>query len=176
MYRNTLLLFVLLVLFEIAFSQDEKRPLTHEDILKWERITETVISNDGKYIVYKQEPWKGDPTLKITTQKAEEILSAKCGTDAQITNDSKFVVFTLKPAEDTIRQLKLKKAKKEDLPINKLAIFNLKYQKTDTIEKLISVKVPEKWAGWIAWQSEAVKDTTKKAKATPEAKAADEKA
>lgn len=79
----------------------------------------------------------------------------------------------MKPAEDTIRQLKLKKTKKEDLPINKLVIFNLENQKTDTIEKLISVKVPEKWAGWIAWQTEAPKYTTKKAKA--EAKAEGEK-
>jgi hypothetical protein len=164
MMKNTLILISFLFLAETVFAQSTKKPLTFDDILKWERITETVISNDGKYIVYKQEPWKGDPTLKITTPKGEEIISVKCGTDAKITSDSKFVVFTLKPAEDTIRQLKLKKTKKEDLPINKLAIFNTETRKTDTIEKLISVKVPEKWAGWIAWQTEAPKDTIKKAK------------
>jgi len=173
MMKNTVILITLLFFAEFIFAQTSKKPLTHDDILKWERITETVISNNGKFIVYKQEPWKGDPTLKITTPKAEEITSVKCGTDAQITFDSKFVVFTLKPAEDIIRQLKLKKTKKEDLPINKLAIFNLETQKTDTIEKLISVKVPEKWAGWIAWQTEAPKDTSKaegKAKTKAEAK------
>ena len=173
MMRNAVILIAFLFFAEFIFAQSTKKSLTHDDILKWERITETVISNNGKFIVYKQEPWKGDPTLKITTPKAEEIVSVNSGTDAQITFDSKFVVFTLKPAEDTIRQLKLKKTKKEDLPINKLAIFNLENLKTDTIDKLISVKVPEKWAGWIAWQTEAPKDTTKKAKA--EAKAEDEK-
>jgi hypothetical protein len=125
MMKNAVILIALLFLAGNIFAQSTKKPLTLDDILKWERITETVISNDGKFIVYKQEPWKGDPTLKITTPKGEEIISVKCGTDAKITFDSKFVVFTLKPAEDTIRQLKLKKTKKEDLPINKLAIFNL---------------------------------------------------
>lgn len=171
--KNAAILISFLFLAGNIFAQTTKKPLTHDDILKWQRITETVISNDGKFIVYKHEPWKGDPTLKITTPKGDEIATVKCGTDAQITFDSKFVVFTLKPAEDTIRQLKLKKTKKEDLPINRLAIFNLETQKTDTIEKLISVKVPEKWADWIAWQTEVEKDTTKKAKA--EAKKDDEK-
>jgi len=174
MMKNTVFLITLLFFAEFILAQSTKKPLAHDDILKWERITETVISNDGKYIVYKQEPWKGDPTLKITTPKAEEITSLKCGTDAQITFDSKFVVYTLKPAEDTIRQLKLKKTKKEDLPINKLAIFNIETRKTDTIEKLISVKVPAKWAGWIAYQTEAPKDTAK-TKAKAEAKKEDEK-
>ena len=160
---------LLMLVFGISVSaQTVKRPLTHNDILKWNRITETQISNNGKFIVYKQEPWKGDPVLKFSTPKAEEIASFNCGTDAQITSDSKFVVFTVKPAEDTIRQLKLKKTKKEDLPIDKLAIYNLENHKTDTIENLVSVKVPEKWAGWIAWQTEAPKDTASKGKSEKE--------
>ena len=163
--------FALYCYLQIVFGHNKKNePLTHDDILKWERITETEISNDGKTIVYKLEPWKGDPTLKITTPKAKEIVSVNCGTNAQITSDSKFVIFTLKPAEETIRQLKLKKTKKEDLPINKLAIFNLKDYKTDTIDELISVKVPEKWAGWIAYQTKAPKDTTKKEKGEKKSK------
>jgi dipeptidyl aminopeptidase/acylaminoacyl peptidase len=162
--KNFASLLIMLVFGFSVFAQTGKRPLTFDDILKWNRITETVISNNGEFIVYKHEPGKGDPVLKISTPKAEEIASINYGTDAQITSDSKFVVFTLKPAQDTIRQLKLKKTKKEDLPINKLAIYDLQNQKTDTIEKLISVKIPEKWAGWIAYQTEALKDTAKKAK------------
>ena len=154
--------FISLILFvNIVFGQENKRPLTHDDILKWERITQKEISNDGKYIVYKQEPWKGDPILKITTPKAEEIASIKCGSDAKITADSKFVIYKLEPEVDSVRQLKLKKTKKEDLPKNKLVFFNLENSKSETIDNLISVKVPDKWAGWIAYQAEAPKDTTK---------------
>ncbi len=163
--KNTFFLCFLFFITELITAQTVKKPLTHDDILRWNRITETEVSNNGKFIVYKQEPWKGDPTLKISTPKAEETACFNCGTDAQITSDSKFVVFTLKPAGDTIRQLKLKKTKKEDFPANKLAIYNLENHKTDSIDKLISVKVPEKWAGWIVYQTEAKKDTAKKEKA-----------
>ncbi len=165
-------LFITLIIFSnIVFGQVAKRALTHDDILKWERIRESLISNDGKTIVYKQEPWKGDPTLKITTPKAKEIVSIKCGTDAKITADSKFVIFTIKPEVDSVRNLKLKKTKKEDLPKDKLAIFNIKDAQTDTIDDLVSVKVPEKWSGWIAYQSKAPKDTTEKKKSKDNGKA-----
>jgi dipeptidyl aminopeptidase/acylaminoacyl peptidase len=165
------IIFVLIAnLFFVGISpaQTTKRPLTFDDILKWDRITETVISNNGKFIVYKQEPWKGDPVLKITTPNAKEVASLNCGIDAEITFDSKFVVYKIQPAVESVRALKLKKTKKEDMPINKLAIYNLENQKTDTIEKLISVKVPEKWAGWIAYQTEAPKDTASKGKSEKE--------
>ena len=74
--KNLTSLLIMLILGISAFAQTGKRPLTHDDILKWNRITETIISNNGKFIVYKQEPWKGDPTLKISTPKAEQLASA----------------------------------------------------------------------------------------------------
>jgi dipeptidyl aminopeptidase/acylaminoacyl peptidase len=63
---------------------------------------------------------------------------------------------------DTIRTLKLKKTKKEDLPQDKLVIYNLKNHSTSEIEKIKTSKLPTEWAGWLAWQAEAPKDTTKK--------------
>ncbi|MBN1986632.1 MAG: hypothetical protein JW761_10030, partial [Prolixibacteraceae bacterium] len=71
--KKTMLLSVFLFSSLLLLGQTEKKPLTHDDILKWERITEQHISNNGKYIVYKQEPWKGDPTLKITTPAGREL-------------------------------------------------------------------------------------------------------
>ncbi len=157
---------LLILLFTVVslFAQTEKRSLTHSDILKWNRITETNISNNGEFIVYQLEPWKGDPVIKVTTPNANELAGFNCATNAEITADSKFVVFTIKTPEDSVRQLKLKKTKKADMPADKLGIYNLEKNAIDTVPNLISVKVPEKWAGWIAWQTEAPKDTTKKGK------------
>ncbi|MEN8117160.1 MAG: prolyl oligopeptidase family serine peptidase [Bacteroidota bacterium] len=157
-------LFIMLVWVILVSAQTEKRPLTHDDILNWNQITEIHISNNGKYIVYKQEPWKGDPTLKITTPKGQEKASIDCGTNAKITADSKFVVFTLKPPVDSVRTLKLKKTKKEDMPQDKLVIYNLENGSSEEIEKVKSSKVPTEWAGWVAWQAEAPKDTTQEGK------------
>ena len=158
--KKSMLLSVFLFSSLILLSQTQKNPLTHDDILKWERITEQHISSNGEYIVYKQEPWKGDPTLKITTPAGRELMSVKSGTNAQITTDSEFVVFTLKPSEDTIRTLQLKKTKTENLPKNDLLIHHFETGKTDTVKNFTSVKIPEKWAGWMAWQTESPKDTT----------------
>jgi hypothetical protein len=160
--KNFTSLFLLMYLVILASAQTEKRPLTHKEVLKWNRITETHISNNGDFIVYKNEPWKGDPTLIITTTKGKEKTSIVGATGAKITADSKFVVFTQKPLVDTVRTLKLKKTKKEDMPQDKLVLFNLETNETETIEKVKTSKVPSEWAGWIAWQTEAQKDTTQK--------------
>ncbi len=160
MRKKLTALLIPLLFSVVVFAQTEKLALTHSDILQWERITEKYISNDGKFIAYKQEPWKGDPTLKITTSSGEELASIKYGLNARLTADSKFVIYTLKPSEDTLRTLKLKKAKKEDMPENKLVIHNLATGNPEIIGNMKSVKVPEKWAGWIAYQAAAPKDTT----------------
>lgn len=48
MMKNTVILITFLFFTEFIFAQSTKKPLTHDDILKWERIIETVISNNGK--------------------------------------------------------------------------------------------------------------------------------
>ena len=150
-----LVLFIYLLGIVAFNAQSQKRELTFDDILKWNRITEKAISNDGSYIVYKTEPWKGDAILKIADVKGNELVSIECGKSAKITYDSKFVIFNIEPKEDTIRELKLKKTKKEDLPLKKLGIFNLEYQTIDTILNLKSVEVPVKWDNYIAFQTKS---------------------
>ena len=156
------ILFILLISATIISAQGNKRPIKHEDIIKWNRITETHISNNGDFIVFKQEPWKGDPILKVSNSKGKELASFIGGSDAKITSDSKHLVFIEKPLVDSVRSLKLKKTKEEDLPQNKLIVYNLKNKKSEFYEKVQSSKVPTEWPGWIAWQSEAEKDTLKK--------------
>jgi len=153
----------LLMIFCLAvFGQQNKKPLTFDDILKWNRITETAISNDGNTIVYKSEPWKGDPILEITAKNGDKMATLPCATDANITNDSEYVIFTIVPSEDTIRQLKLAKTKKEDMPKNKLGIYHLATGRIDTIPDFKSYKIPEKWDEWVAYQVETTveKDTS----------------
>ena len=160
--KNLSLFSLFVLLPALLFAQLQKRPLTHDDILKWNRITEKHVSNNGKYVVYKQEPWEGDPVLKITTPGGDQIASVPCASGAKITADSEFLVYTLKPPVDTVRALKLKKTKKEEMPQDKLVLFRLTTGETETIDKIKSVKIPEEWSGWLAWQAEEPKDTTKK--------------
>ncbi|MBU1013946.1 MAG: prolyl oligopeptidase family serine peptidase [Bacteroidetes bacterium] len=167
----------LFILFASTITAQNKKSLTFDDILKWNRITEQMISNDGKFVVYKNEPWKGDPVLKISSSAGVEQFSLIGGTGASLTQDSKFVVFTIKPETEVVRQLKLKKTKKEKLPKDALGIYDLTKNSLTKIENLKSYKTPEKWSGWIAYQTEAEivevkKDSTEAEK--PKAKKAKE--
>ncbi len=165
MKKLTALICLLIIGLTIT-AQQNKKPLTFDDILKWNRITEKEISHDGKIVVYKAEPWKGDPVLKITDKTGNELNTIIGGTNASITYDSKYVVFKIKPTEEEIRQLKLADTKKEDLPLDQLGIYSIGNNQMDTIKNQISFKVPSKWAEWIVYQTktEIVKDTTESKK------------
>ncbi|MBU8893850.1 MAG: prolyl oligopeptidase family serine peptidase [Bacteroidales bacterium] len=160
--RKLIILNILLYIGLCALAQGNKKALTFDDILKWNRITEKMISNDGNIIVYKSEPWKGDPVLKIANKSGKELTTVNCGAKAAITNNSDFVVFSIKPQEEEIRLLKLKKTKKEDMPLDNLGIYNIESNNLVKIERLKSYKVPEKWGGWIAFltKSKIIKDTS----------------
>lgn len=164
MSKHTNLLMLFLSISFFAFSQTTKKTLDHSDILKWNRITETLISNDGQTIVYKTEPWKGDPTLKITNAHANELLSVSGASKAEFSKDSKHIVFTINTLEDSIKGLKLKKTKKEDFPLPELGIYSVQNKVFEKIAKLKSYKLSKQDKAYLAFQVEAEKDTSKKAK------------
>ena len=156
MKRIILICFILLLGKQLL--PQEKRPLTFDDIVKWNRITEKVISDDGTLIAFTTEPWTGDPTVTLYDGNAVMKASFSCATGINITPDSRFLIFTIKTPEDKVKELKLKKTKKDDMPADMLGIYNISEGVTDTITRLKSYKVPSKWAGWIAWQTEPVKE------------------
>ncbi len=142
---------ILSVLISSAFTQD-KKPLTFDDIIKWNRITQQQISHDGNIVVYKTEPWEGNSQLKIVEKDGDEILSVKGGSDFEIMDDSKFVIFEIEPDQKIVHELKLKKTEEEKLPKSQLGIFHIETSKLDTIHNIQSYKVPKKWNGWVAYQ------------------------
>ena len=151
---------ILICLFLYAGLQvlpQELKPLTIDDLTKWNRITEKAISDDGSLIAFKTEPWTGDPVVTLYDDNGSLKATFNCGTGINLTADSRFVIFTIKPPESEVTSLKLKKTKKEDMPLDMLAIYNVTEGVTDTIERLKSYKVPTKWSGWIAWQAEPEK-------------------
>jgi dipeptidyl aminopeptidase/acylaminoacyl peptidase len=157
--KRIILLALILIFGQQALPQAQ-RELTIDDLTKWNRITERVISDDGSLIAFKTEPWEGDPKVTLYDNAGSLKVSFNCATGVKITSDSRFLIFTIKPAEDTVRVLKLRKAKKDDMPLDMLGIYNVARGETDTVIRLKSFKVPEKWSGWIAYQAEPVKGKT----------------
>lgn len=156
MKRIILICFILLLGKQM--SAQEKRPLTIDDITEWNRITEKVISDDGILTAFTTEPWTGDPAVTLYDNNAVIKDSFKCATGINITADSRFLIFTIKTPQEKVKELKLKKTKKDDMPTDMLGIYEISEGVTDTIARLKSYKIPSKWAGWIAWQTESVKE------------------
>ncbi len=155
--KRTIVLIVLLALAMQA-SPQEKKVMTIDDLVSWNRITERVISEDGSLIAFKTEPSQGDPVITLYDGNGDLKATFNCATGATISSDSRFLFFTIKPPGAEIRELKLKKTKKDDMPLDKLGIYNVAAGVTDTVERLKSYKVPSKWSGWIAWQIEPLKE------------------
>jgi len=155
MKRILLPLFLISILVQPAVAQTGKKSLNHDAIEAWNRITETIISPDGKFIAYKTEPWKGDTELFLYNSKGEKIRSFLCGSGAGFTFSSDFLVFDIAPAADNVRELKIQKTKKEDMPVKSSAIYDLKKGELSTIDRCKAIKVPGKWTGIITWQLEA---------------------
>ena len=148
----------LVILLSLQAMPQGKKALSIDDLVTWNRISERVISDDGSLIAFKTEPSQGDPVVTLYDTSGQLKATFNCATGVSISSDSRFLFFTVKTPEDTVRALKLKKTKKDDMPLDKLGIYNVATGLTDTIARLKSYKVPAKWAGWIAWQTEPLKE------------------
>jgi hypothetical protein len=86
--KRIILICLILLISKQLFPQ-EKRPLTFDDIIKWNRITEQAISDDGTLIAFRTEPWTGDPTVTLYDGNALLKASFSCH-GINITADSSF--------------------------------------------------------------------------------------
>src|SRR5665648_426644 len=130
--KRIILTGLILILGHQAFPQEQKA-LTIIDLTKWNRIIERVVSDDGSLIAFRTEPWDGDPVVTLFDNNAVQKASFNCATGVTLTTDSRFLLFTIKPVEDTVRVLKLKKTKKEDMPMDMLGIYDVVKGETDTV-------------------------------------------
>lgn len=153
-YLKQIAIFSILVLLASTVTSQEKQVLKLDDVLKWNRITETTISNDGNLVAYKLEPWKGDPVLKLADSEGSMLFEQIGGTNINLTENSRYLLSRIKPREDTIRKLKMEDKKKEDMPKDKLLILEVNTGEKEIIDDLQSFKVPEKWSGWTAYQTD----------------------
>lgn len=158
----------LLCLSAPLFSQSAKKIIDHADVQRWKKIEQQKMSKDGQWVSWAQMPvTEGDVELYLWNAGTKQTRVFRRASDAQFSADDKLLVFTIKPALDSLKALRRKKVKDEDLPKDTLAIFTLATGQLEKIPRLKKVLVPEKWAGWLAFQCEpekpapAKKDSTK---------------
>ncbi|TFF36686.1 alpha/beta hydrolase family protein [Mucilaginibacter psychrotolerans] len=171
--KKTLLPALLLLVCINTFAQkNSKKPLDQSVYDGWQSISNPLISNDGKWVLYVVKPQEGDANLVLTDAKNKKPFAVPRADTARFTADSKYAVFMIRPFFKDIRQAKIKKKKPNEFPKDTLGITLTGSGTVDKIPAIRSFKIAEK-ASVIAYLSPAdtVKapaagDTSKKAVAT----------
>ncbi|MCL1973824.1 MAG: hypothetical protein FWG54_03300, partial [Bacteroidetes bacterium] len=121
-------LFFILSLSASLRGQVEKKRLTLDDVVKWNRITERQIAPDASFIAVKLEPWVGSATVKLYDNKGNEIFSADSSSAVRFSKDSQYLLY-----------------KKGEGKKASLHIYSLK-NKSDRIEEgLKNYHLPKAW-------------------------------
>lgn len=133
-----------------VMAQTASKSLTVDDLTAWQRITDKAISNNGKWVACKMEPWEGDATIHLYATQGKEAATFHPADQFVFSSTSNYLVVTQTPGKPIIDSLKVAKTKEDKMPMNTLVIYHLS-GKQETIDSLKSYKLAEE-ADWIAYQ------------------------
>lgn len=142
----------LLSLISVAFAQ--KKPLDHSVYDSWQSVSESTISNDGKFISYMVNVQEGDGKLYIQKTNGDTLADIARGYDGVFLPNSHVFVCKIKPTYQETRQAKIDKKKEDDLPKDSLAIVQLKDGTIRKIARIKSFQTSEKQGSLLAWLAE----------------------
>ncbi len=131
-----------------------KRPLTHEDYDSWKTLENIIFSSDGNWLAYELNPQQGDGNLVLFNVETKTQRVFARGYDAVFSKGSGFLAFKIKPPESMLRKAKVERKKREEMPKDSLAIFNLKSQDLELIPELIDFSVTDEPSDWMVYRFE----------------------
>ena len=135
-----------------AFGQ--KKPLDHSVYDSWRTGPSSVVSRDGKYMLWGSRPAKGDPDLYLVDLSTDRTTHYPRGTAPRFSHDSRYLFMTVVPAEADVEKARKEKKKPEEMPKNSLVIVDLSGGATRTIERLQSYALAEEGSSWITLRTE----------------------
>ena len=133
-----------------AFAQNASKSLTIDDLVTWQRITDREISDNGKWVASKMEPWEGDATVYLYAAQGQETATFSPADKFAFSASSGYLVVTQTPGKSTVDSLKVLKTKEDKMPMNTLVIYSVAGKK-ETIDSLKTFKLADE-ADWIAYQ------------------------
>lgn len=154
-----LVLFFSITIF-LPLVASAQRSMTVEDLGHWRKITNQQISNNGKYVGCQIGSLLDDPTVKIYKSSGEEIASYTPAERFEFSFSSKYAVVVQTPTRELLDSLKLKKTKKNKLPMKSLIIRNVSdiYGGEEVIDSVKSYMLSAS-GDWLAFQRSR-KDST----------------
>ena len=159
---------LLLCLPFLALSQN-KKIIDHSDVHRWKKIEQSRVSGNGNWVAWQQSPVsEGDATVHLWNSQSGNTVVFERASEPKLSEDSEWLFFRIKPSLDTLKAMRRRKVKEDDLPKDTLAIYRLSDGSMQKIARLRNFTVPEKWSGWLLYQVEtekpapAPKDTSSK--------------
>ncbi|WP_370871304.1 prolyl oligopeptidase family serine peptidase [Algoriphagus sp.] len=169
---NSFLLALILVFASQNLFAQQKRSLTHADYDGWESLSSEKITKNGQYVGYQISPQDGDSRLEIFPYKSPSTKTLiPRGLGFSFTADDAFAVGKIAPQKDSVKVMKLKKKKADDMPKDSLFILQLASGKLEKLPRVKSFALPSEKGSWIAVHFE--KELPKKADPADSAKKAE---
>lgn len=128
-----------------------QKALTPQDLQAWKRITTRVISDDGQWVGAVFTPWRGDAEVQVFSSAGKQVRTYSPAGEVKFSASSNYALIKKVPALALIDSLKLKKTKKNRMPMDELVIRNLKSGSEWTIDSLKGYRLAEE-GEWLAYQ------------------------
>ncbi|GGA93918.1 alpha/beta hydrolase family protein [Puia dinghuensis] len=151
---------VFIVLTAAAPAQAQKKPLDHSVYDGWQSVGESLLSNDGKWLVYTITPQEGDGRLVIRATSGDYAKEIPRGADATITEDGRFVIFLIHPFFKDSREARIRKRTPDQSPKDSLGWLELGTDHLVKMARVKSYKVAEKNGEWLAYLTEKLVPAT----------------
>jgi dipeptidyl aminopeptidase/acylaminoacyl peptidase len=143
-----------LLLISQSIIGQSKKPLDHSVYDSWQNVQQTLISNDGKWVVYMISPQEGDGELVLQSTNGSYKKTIARGYNHLITEDSRYVIFKIRPPYKDTREARIKKKRPDDMPKDSLAVIELGKDSVWKTARVKTYKTPEKAGGWMAYHLE----------------------
>jgi len=145
-------------LFAAVFAFAQKPALDHSVYDSWKSLRAVSIPQNGDILMYTISPGEGDATLVIENVRSGKHIEVPRATRAQLSQDGNKVVAVIKPLFSQTRDAKIKKAKKDDMPKDTLAIIDVKSGNVEKFANYKSHNLPDKLNSYIAFELTPAKE------------------
>jgi dienelactone hydrolase len=125
----------------------QQRPIEMADVHRWQQIETPRISPDGQWVAYTVSPYtEGDSEVRVWSAAANSTIVLPRSSQPVFAGSGRWLLCTTKAPFDTVRAMKRRKVKADELPKDTLTLLELSTGKVEKIARLRSVTVPEKWS------------------------------
>lgn len=153
---------MMLSLSNSSFGQT-KKTMTPDDYQVWNRIGNKQISDNGNIVCYTLTRERKDPEIVLHKIDVKTNVTFERASKPTLTPDGTTLVFTKSPSVDTIRAMKRRKVKTDDLPKDTLVVYNIQKNTLKFFPDASDLKISDENPYFFAFKSQLPnykKDTT----------------